>query len=84
MLVLKIAILLLVFLLSISTSLLGILASLLVLFAILAFFTVSKANGLWVLVIAWLISPYGIPLAADWLLNRLNDLWDWMQGVIYY
>ena len=83
MLVLKVMILAMVFLLSISTSLLGILASLFGLMAVLVYFVVSKSSGIWLLVVSWLISPYGIPLAADWIINRMDDLWVSIQEAVY-
>ncbi len=84
MLVLKIIILFLIFTISISSSLLGLAAGLLVPFGILGFFVADKTSGIIVLVVAFLISPYGIPLAADWLLNRVDDLWCWFQDIVYY
>jgi hypothetical protein len=83
MLALKVIILAMVFLLSISTSLLSILASLLGLMAVLVFFVVSKSSGIWLLVVSWLISPCGIPMAADWIINRMDDLWVSIQEAIY-
>ena len=83
-LVLKIIILFLVFTISISSSLLGLAAGLLVPFGILAFFVVNKSSGIFVLVVAFLISPCGIPLVAEWLVDRANDLWCWFQDVVYY
>lgn len=83
MLAIKLIILVLAFLLSISTSLLSILASLLGMIAVLVFLVDSRTNGGWILLISFLISPYGIPKAADWILSRMNDLWGSIQGVIY-
>lgn len=34
----------------------------------------DPAGALTAAIAAFLISPYGIPAAASWLLNRLNDL----------
>lgn len=31
-------------------------------------------TGLKIMVLAWLISPYGIPLFASWLVEKVNDL----------
>ena len=44
--------------------------------------TYSPQNGVILLVIAFLISPMGLPLAAIWLLGKVQDLkfaiQDWM------
>ena len=46
--------------------------------------TYSSQNGAILLVIAFLISPMGLPLAAIWLLGKVQDLkfaiQDWMYG----
>ena len=46
--------------------------------------TYSPQNGVILLVIAFLISPMGLPLAAIWLLGKVQDLkfaiQDWMYG----
>ena len=34
----------------------------------------DMSNGLKVLVMAWLISPFGIPLFASWLVEKVDDL----------
>ena len=48
------------------------------------FITYSPQNGAILLVIAFLISPMGLPLAAIWLLGKVQDLkfaiQDWMYG----
>lgn len=83
MVVIKMTILLFVFVLSISTSLLSILSSLLGLIAVLVFFVDSGMNGVWLMIMAWLISPYGIPKAAEWLVDRMDGLWTSIQNAIY-
>ena len=46
--------------------------------------TYSPQNGVILLVIAFLISPMGLPLAAIWLLGKVQDLkfaiQDWVYG----
>ena len=34
----------------------------------------DMSNSLIVLVLAWLISPFGIPLFASWLVEKVDDL----------
>ena len=57
-----------------SAYLLGLAGSLLGLLAILVIMLDSVKNGLILLLAAYLISPLGIPMAAAWLLARVQDL----------
>ena len=50
---------------------------------VLALVTYSPQNGLILLVIAFLISPYGLPLAAIWLLGKVQDLKFAIQDLVY-
>lgn len=55
-------------------------------FAILAaiiFFAVNRTNGIIVLVFAFLISPFGLPMLAAWLLGKLQDLRYALQDWLY-
>ncbi|EKC73660.1 hypothetical protein LEA_06117 [human gut metagenome] len=45
--------------------------------------TYSPQNGLILLVIAFLISPFGLPKLAFWLLGKVQDLKFAVQNVIY-
>ena len=45
--------------------------------------TYSPQNGIILLVIAFLISPMGLPMAAAWLLGKIQDLRYAIQGRIY-
>ena len=53
-------------------------------FCLALLITYSQQNGVILLVIAFLISPMGLPLAAIWLLGKVQDLkfaiQDWMYG----
>ena len=44
------------------------------LLAIVAFITGQTTGGIAGLVIAFLISPFGLPAIADWLIEKLHDL----------
>ena len=44
---------------------------------------VSLQNGIILLVIAFLISPYGLPMAAIWLLGKVQDLKFIIQDLVY-
>ena len=55
-------------------------------FAILAasiFFAVNRTNGIIVLVFAFLVSPFGLPMLAMWLLGKLQDLRYALQDWLY-
>ena len=57
-----------------SAYMLGLAGSLLGLLAILVIVLDSVKNGLMLLLVAYLISPLGLPMAAAWLLARVQDL----------
>ncbi len=63
------------FLCTFSTVLLSIIAFILFALALaMMIFLHDMSNGLLVLVLAWLISPFGIPLFASWLVDKVDDL----------
>ena len=45
--------------------------------------TYSPQNGVIPLLMAFLISPIGLPLAAIWLLGKVQDLKYAIQGMVY-
>jgi len=57
-----------------SAYLLGLAGSLLGLLAILVFVLDSAKNGLLLFLAAYLVSPLGLPMAAAWLLARVQDV----------
>ena len=57
-----------------SAYLLGLAGSLLGLLAILVIVLDSVKNGLLLLIAAYLVSPLGLPMAAAWLLARVQDV----------
>ena len=46
-------------------------------------FTVDMWAGILLLVAAFLISPFGIPMLAEWLVDRLDDLNCSIKGFIF-
>lgn len=66
-------------LLVLSTRVLAILSSVCVTLAVLLFLSGHSQNGVIFLLMAWLISPYGLPLAAEWLWKRAADL----RGILW-
>jgi steroid 5-alpha reductase family enzyme len=43
-------------------------------FGVLALITHQVTNGIILLVMAFLVSPFGIPMAAAWLIGKIQDL----------
>lgn len=70
------------FLCTFSTVILSILAF--VIFAI-ALGTMILLGEFWegvkIVVLAWLISPYGIPMFASWLVEKVDDLNGWLKAI---
>lgn len=60
------------FLVIASGAVLGILSSIVFLASLVLFFTAGVWAGLAWLVIAFLISPYGLPMAAAWLVGMIG------------
>ena len=62
----------------------GLLSTVIALLGVAVLITYSPQNGVILLVMAFLISPMGLPLAAIWLLGKVQDLkfaiQDWMYG----
>lgn len=83
-LALKLLNLFLMFVMAVSSTVLGIVSALLGLLAVLVWFALSWQNGLGMLIVAWLVSPLGIPLAAVSVLDGLEKLEDWLVERIYH
>ena len=83
-LVLKLLILFLTFVMAVSSTVLEIVSALLGLLAVLACFALSWQSGLGMLIVAWLVSPLGIPLAAVWALDGLEKLEGWVVERVYH
>lgn len=60
------------FLVIASGAVLGILSGMVFLASLVLFFTAGMWAGLAWLVIAFLISPYGLPMAAAWLVGMIG------------
>lgn len=73
-----------VFVVSLSSGILCIPAAILGFFGLFILFVDSVSYGVGLLVIAFLISPYGLPMLATWLLAKLHVLRymlrDWIYG----
>ena len=68
----------------ISSLVLGLLSTVIALLGVAVIITYSPQNGVILLVMAFLISPMGLPLAAIWLLGKVQSLkfaiQDWVYG----
>ena len=68
----------------ISSLVLSLLSTIIALLGVAVIITYSPQNGVILLVMAFLISPMGLPFAAIWLLGKVQDLkfaiQDWMYG----
>ena len=67
----------------ISGLVLGLLSMVIALLRVAVLLTYSLQNGLILLVMAFLISPMGLPLAAIWLLGKVQSLKFAIQDWVY-
>ena len=67
----------------ISSLVIGLLSMVIALLGVAVIITYSPQNGVILLVIAFLISPMGLPLAAIWLLGKVQDLKYAIQDRVY-
>ena len=67
----------------ISGLVLGLISMMVALLGVAVLITCSLQNGIILLVMAFLISPYGLPMAAIWLLGKVQDLKFAIQDKIY-
>ena len=66
-------------LLSFSSTILAIIAFVVLMVSIFFFIDGEKTDGIYALVLAWIISPWGLPMIATWLLSRLIIFRDWLK-----
>lgn len=63
------------FLHSLAAGVLSLLATIAAVCGVFAcFIEHDTASGIHMLVIAFLVSPFGLPAAAEWLIDKLDDL----------
>lgn len=82
-LLLTLAIWICVGLVYVSGLALGILSMVIALLGVAVLVTYSPQNGLILLVIAFLISPFGLPKLAFWLLGKVQDLKFIIKDLVY-
>ena len=74
---------LLALLLVLSTRVLAIISSLGITLSLLLFVTGDYRNGGIFLLLAWLISPIGLPLIAEWVWKGLDNVRGMMWRIVF-
>ena len=70
-------------LLYVSSFIFGLASTVVALLGIAVLVTYSPKNGIILLVIAFLVSPVGLPMAAVWLVGKVQDLRYVIQDAVY-
>ena len=81
--VLTLAIWICVGLVYVSGLVLGLISMVLALLGVIVLATYSPQNGVIVLILAFLISPFGLPKLALWLLGQIQNLKFGIQDLVY-
>lgn len=71
------------FLLNLSSFIFGIAGTVFGILGLLILFLDSVTNGIIVLIIAFLVSPFGLPMLAAWLLGKVQGMRYWIQDRVY-
>lgn len=71
------------FLLTVSSVFFGIVGTVFAILAAILFFAVNRTNGIIVLIFAFLVSPFGLPMMAAWLLGKVQQLRYALQDWLY-
>ena len=66
-----------------SSLVLGVISTIVGLLGLAVLVTYSVQNGIILLVIAFLVSPMGLPLAAAWLVGKVQNLRYAIQDAVY-
>lgn len=69
--------------LHLSSFVFGLAGALLGLLGVAVLLTTSVQNGILLLVIAFLVSPYGLPMAAVWMVGQVQRLKYAIQDRVY-
>ena len=67
----------------VSGAVMGLVSLLLCVCSVLLFLSSSMTGGIIYLVLAFLASPFGLPMMALWLLSKVQDLKVLIQDLIY-
>ena len=71
------------FALQLAGGILGIAASIIGIFGLAILVLDGLKNGLIILTLAFLISPYGLPMIGAWLIAQIQSLKFFIQDVVY-
>ena len=66
-----------------SSLVLGVISAIVGLLGLAVLVTYSVQNGIILLVIAFLVSPMGLPMAAAWLVGKVQNLRYAIQDAVY-
>lgn len=66
-----------------SAFIFGLAATIIALLGVAVLVTYSLKNGIILFIIAFLVSPVGLPMAAVWLLGKVQDLRYTIQDYVY-
>ena len=66
-----------------SGLVLGLVSTIIAFFGVVMLIVGPRQNGIIALVMAFLISPFGLPMAAIWLLGKVQDLKFAIQDRVY-
>ena len=66
-----------------SSFVLGLISTIVGLLGLAVLVTYSVQNGIILLVIAFLVSPMGLPMAAAWLVGKVQNLRYAIQDAVY-
>ena len=66
-----------------SSLVLGVISTIVGLLGLAVLVTYSVQNGIILLVIAFLVSPVGLPMASVWLVSKVQDLRFAIQDAVY-
>ena len=67
----------------VSGAVLGLVSLLLCVCSVILFLSSSVTGGIIYLVLAFLASPFGLPTAALWLLDKIQGLRYWIQDTVF-
>lgn len=71
------------FVLSMSGIVFGAVSSIVFIFAVALFITEQTTGGIAWIIIAFLISPFGLPACAGWLIKKLHEAGGALKGFIF-
>lgn len=82
--VLTIVVSILKFLFCFAVVVLNIISGIFLIIGVITLIMDNTTNGIIIIVIAFLISPFGIPRIVDWLIDKLDDINEALKNFIKY